>query len=305
MKKFAGLVRRELREHPALYAGPLVVNLFIAVSTLLLVARAVGSVENLRSIVEAINMADPDTFEAGRNALIASPIAAVIGVTVAVGYFYFIDCLYAERRERTILFFKSFPVTDTETVLSKLFCGVVVLPLLSLAAFALTQILVLTVVSVAMSFAGGSIAGLWSLAGILANWVFILYALVSCALWYAPFIAFLILVSAWAKRAVFLWSIAPFLIIQAEFLFPGRNVLAPLVFGHISGYAAAAFAIDGIVGVNAGGELSERFRAGTVNPLALADPGGFLSEPALWAGLLVACFFVTAAIFLRRYRDDS
>jgi len=305
MNTFVGLLKRELREHPALYTGPLAVNLFIAISALLLVARAVGSVENLRSIVGAISMADTSTFEAGRNALIASPVAAVLGVTVAVGYFYFIDCLYAERKERTILFFKSFPVTDSETVLSKLFCGVVVLPALSFAAFAVTQIFVLIVASIAMAFAGGSPGGLWSIPGIVSNWIFILYVLVSCALWYAPFIAFLLLVSAWAKRAVFLWSIAPLFVVQAEWLLPGRNVLAPVLFDHLSGYPLAAFAFEEVRGANDESALVEWFQTGALNPLTLADPAGFLSQPALWTGLLVAGAFITAAIFLRRYRDDS
>lgn len=305
MKRFVGLLKRELREHPALYVGPLGVNLFIAVSALLLIARAIGSAENLRSIVGAIDLADPSSFEAGRNALIASPIALVVVVTIAVGYFYFIDCLYAERKERTILFFKSFPVSDTETVLSKLFCGVVVLPALSLVAFAITQIFVLIVVSVAMAAAGGSPGSLWTLGGILSNWTFIFYVLVSCAIWYSPFIAYFLFVSAWAKRAVLLWSAMPFLAMHAEWLLPGPAVLTPIVLRHISGYPAAAFAIEEVVATNNESPLTGWFRDQGLSPLMFADPGGLLTEPALWVGVSIAALLVTGAIYLRRYRDDS
>lgn len=305
MKSFTGLLKRELQEHPALYVGPLGVNLFVAVSALLLVARAIGSAENLRNIVGVINLADEQAREFGRSALIASPMWLVIVVTIAIGYFYFIDCLYAERKERTILFFKSFPITDTETVLSKLCCGIIVLPALSLASFAVTQIFVLIVVSIALAAAGGSPAELWSAGTILSNWLFTFYVLVSCALWYAPFIAFLVLVSAWAKRAVFLWSVMPFFVIQAEYLLPGRNFVAPLIFGHMSGYPAAAFT-SGIAIAGAGPDaLAGLFEGGTLRPLMLIDVGGFLTEPALWVGGIVAAAFVTAAIYLRRYRDDS
>lgn len=305
MKTFVGLLKRELREHPALYVGPLGVNLFITVSALILIARAVGSAENLRGIVGAINLADPATFEAGRNALLASPVGFIIAVTIAVGYFYFIACLYDERKDRTILFFKSFPVTDTETVLSKLFCGVVLLPALSLIAFAITQLFVLIVASIALALAGGSPGALWSPGGIVSNWVFILYVLVSCALWYAPFIGYLLLVSAWAKRAVFLWSIMPFIVMHAEWLLPGPNVLIPLVINHFTGYAFAAFDLTGIADPNDESAFMNWFQDQALNPLMFADVGGFLSEPALWVGLLIAALFVTAAIFMRRYRDDS
>lgn len=305
MKRFVGLLKRELLEHPALYVGPLGVNLLIAVSALLLVARAIGSAENLRDIVGMIDLADPASLEAGRNALIASPIALVVVVTIAVGYFYFIDCLYAERRDRTILFFKSFPVTDTETVLSKLFCGIVVLPALSLIAFAITQVFVLIVASIAMAAAGGSPGSLWSFGAMVSNWLFIFYVLVTCAIWYSPFIAYFLFVSAWAKRAVLLWSLLPFLAMHAEWLLPGPAFLTPLVLDHIAGYPAAAFAMDVVVSSNDDGAMLDWLHSSALTPLTFADPGGFLSEAALWVGALIAALLVIGAIYLRRYRDDS
>ena len=305
MKAFIGLLRRELQEHPALYVGPLGVNLFVAVSALLLVARAIGSADNLRSIAGYIDLADERTREIGSSALITSPMWLVIVVTIAIGYFYFLDCLYAERKDRTILFFKSFPVTDTQTVVSKLFCGIILLPALSLVTFALTQLFVLIVISIALAAAGGSPAGLWNVGTMLSNWAFTLYVLVSCALWYAPFIAFLVLVSAWAKRAVLLWSILPFFVIQAEFLLPGPNFIAPVIFRHMGGYPAAAFALGDVFSSGDESAMANFFSEGALSPLGLADPAGFLSEPALWVGAMVAALFVVAAIYLRRYRDDT
>lgn len=310
MKPFLGLLRRELQEHPALYVGPLGVNLFVAVSALLLVARAIGSPENLRNIVGLIDAAGDQALNVGRSALIASPMWLVIIVTIAIGYFYFIDCLFAERKERTILFFKSFPISDTETVLSKIVCGVVVLPALSLAAFAVTQVFVLIVVSIALAAAGGSPSALWSAGTLLSNWAFTSYVLVTCALWYSPFIAFLVLASAWAKRAVFLWSLLPLFVIQAEFLLPGRNFIGPQIMRHFTGYPRAALEFAGAEFGNFSGEFGEsefaKFLAdGALSPLRLMNPGGFITEPALWIGCSIAAAFVAAAIYLRRYRDDS
>lgn len=305
MKTYLALVKRELQEHPALYVGPLGVNLFFALTALLLVARAIGSPENLRNIVDMLNLADERALEIGRNALFASPMWIVIVVTMVIGYFYFIDCLFAERRERTILFFKSFPVSDTQTVLSKVFCGLVVLPVLSLAAFAVTQLFVLVVVSAAIAAGGGAVGSVWNAASMLENWVFTLYVLLTSALWYSPLIAFFLLVSAWAKRAAFLWSLLPLFVIQAEYLLPGRNFVAPVIVGHITGYPAAAFNFVEITGALSDESFGDRMASVMPSPLSFTNMGGFLSEPALWLGMIVAGLFIAAAIYLRRYRDDS
>ena len=39
--------------------------------------------------------------------------------------------------------------------------------------------------------------------------------------------------------------------------------------------------------------------------LAYIDIGKFLTSPAMWAGVVVCGLFITAAIYVRRYRDDS
>lgn len=301
MKPFVGLVRREIWEHPALFVGPLGANLFVALSMLIAIARGIGSAENLAAIAESLDLADDSMLAAGRNLVFASPAALVVAVTVAVGYFYFLDCLFAERKERSILFFKSFPVTDMQTVLAKLCAGIVVLPALSLAAFAATQLLVVIVASIALLAVCGSAGPLWSLGALLANWVFVLYVLVTAALWYAAIIAFLVLVSAWAKRAVYLWSLTPLFVMQAELLLPGANHFGRLFFGHVGAYPFAAFTLPA--------DLRERgaqtFGEDGIRLLALCDPIGFIAAPALWINLGVAAVFVAGAIALRRYRDDS
>jgi ABC-2 type transport system permease protein len=245
-------------------------------------------------------MVDESFIAVGRNFLFASPVALVVLVTIVVGYFYFLSCLFTERTERSILFFKSFPVTDAKTVLSKLFTGVVLLPVLSLAAFAIAQAFVLIVTSAALLLAGGSLGTIWNASALFSNWLLVLYVLVSCALWYAPFIAFLMLVSAWAKKAVLLWSMVPFFIIQAEFLLPVPRLFGPIVLGHMRGYVQAAFEFRDEVEAGAAA-----FGNQPLNFLSLTDPVGLITQPALWVGLVIAAALMYGAIYLRRYRDDS
>jgi ABC-2 type transport system permease protein len=305
MRAFVGLVKRELWEHPVLYVGPIAANAFFALTTIVLVVRAIGSQENLRNIVSGLNMAGDTAIEVGRNLLLASPIAMVVGVTTVVGYFYFVECLYAERKERSILFFKSMPVTDTLTVLSKLFSGAVLLPVLSVLAFIVTQLLVTVFASAAIAFTDGEAGMLLNAGSLLRNWIFTFYVLLSAVLWCAPFIAFLMLASAWAKRAVFLWSLSPLLVMHVESLLPGTNVLGRAIIGHLGGYLAAAFSSDLEWSTARGNALQRAVETGPRHVLELADPIGFVLEPALWVGGAIAAAFVTGAIWLRRNRDDS
>ena len=43
----------------------------------------------------------------------------------------------------------------------------------------------------------------------------------------------------------------------------------------------------------------------SVSLLGSIDIVGFLTSPSLWAGLIVCGLFTTAAIYVRRYRDES
>lgn len=303
MNKFVALLRREVWEHPALYVGPLGANLFVAISMLLLIARGIDSEEQLRMLAEGLEISGDAAFGAIRNLIFSSPAALVLAVTTFVGYFYFLDCLYAERKDRSILFFKSLPVTDMETVLSKLVCGALLLPGLSFAAFVVTQLLVLIVASVAFLIVGASLGGLWPAEALLSGWALALYWLLSSVLWYAPFIGFLIFVSAWARKAVFLWSLTPWFAVQAEFLITGQSYLGRLLFGRLGGYFPAAFQfqLSGERVVNGPRSLAET----SFSFVELADPLGFLMRPALWTGFALTAVLVTAAIYLRRYRDDS
>jgi ABC-2 type transport system permease protein len=305
MNAFVGLVKRELWEHPVLYVGPAAANAFFALTTLVLVVRGIGTEENLRNIVSGLNMAGDTAIEVARNLLLASPIAVVFAVTIFVGYFYFIDCLYAERKERSILFFKSMPVTDTLTVMSKLFSGAIILPVLSVSAFIITQLCVMVISSVALALTGGEPSMLWNVSSLTQNWVFAFYVLLSAVLWFGPFIGFLLLASAWAKRSAFLWSLSPLLLMHVESILPGPNYFGRIVLGHLRGYFGAAFSTDIEIAGSTPGAIARSMESGPRHVVELADPIGLLAEPGLWIGGVVATAFVAGAIWLRRNRDDS
>src|SRR5271165_2660946 len=83
-------------------------------------------------------------------------------VAFLVGIFYSLDALHGERRDRSILFWKSMPVSDLTTVLSKASIPLVVLPVIVLALTVTVQLIMRTVNIVIALATGAGKATLWT-----------------------------------------------------------------------------------------------------------------------------------------------
>ena len=130
--------------------------------------------------------------------------ALIMGIALVVGIFYSLDTLYGERRDRSILFWKSMPVSDLTTVLSKLAIPLVVIPVLSFAIALVTQFIMLLLASTVLLGSGANIAALWTQQSFLRFSLELFYHMLTVhGLWYAPLYAWLLLVSATAPRAPF------------------------------------------------------------------------------------------------------
>ena len=281
-RPFYWSVRREVWEHRAIYMAPLIV------AALAVCAFMIGFVrwhDEIRAM---------SAFElAKRRDLTIVPFgfaaAAILLTGVIVGVFYCLDALNAERRDRSILFWKSMPVSDLTTVLSKAAIPVAVLPAVVLVVALLAQAIML-VLSIAVLLANGvSPARFWSASQWLQMPVILIYGLAVHALWYLPVYAWLLVVSAWAKRAPFLWAVLPF--------FAGF-VLERIAFGTSRLFALFKYRLFG--------GMTEAFAASTHGPitqLSQLEPIRFLSAPGLWLGLAVAAVLLAVAVRLRRYRD--
>src|SRR5207247_499338 len=112
--------------------------------------------------------------------------------------------------ERSILFWKSLPVSDLTTVLSKTSVPLVVLPLVSFAVIVATQFMML-LISTAALLPSGLAATTWANFNLLQQSLVLLYGLIAIALWHAPIYGWALLVSGWVRRATFLWAVLPLL----------------------------------------------------------------------------------------------
>ncbi len=273
-------VRRELWENRSIYIAPL------AAAAVFLFGFVVNMV-TLRRRIHGVWPPDPAQQHhvlATRYELAA---ALIMGTALIVGIFYSLDALYGERRDRSILFWKSLPVSDLTTVLSKITIPLVILPLLSFAITVATQFIMLLLSSAILAGSGVNIGTLWAEASFFHVSLVLLYHLLTVhGVWYAPLYGWLLLVSALAPRAPFIWAfLPPFVICGVE----------KIAFNTSHFLALLQYRLLGPGGAMAPDNHPKDFMATLI-------PEHFFSTPGLWTGLVVAAVFLFAAVRLRRYR---
>jgi ABC-2 type transport system permease protein len=282
-------VRRELWENHSLYVAPLAVaalGLFGFVITL------IHPPKNKEMGLAAIN----PSFEPTALAMPYSHAAMLLTLTaLIVAMFYCLDALHGERRDRSILFWKSLPVSDLTTVLAKAGIPLLVLPLIVFAIVVAMQLTMLLLSIATLLISGGGVATLCRQLPFFQLEFVLFYSLIVISLWYAPLYAWLLLVSAWARRTTFLWAVLPPLAIAlVEFITFHTWYFASLLKDRVFGFDADAFNLK----MPDGTTIDPHFI-----PITQITPGRFLGSPGLWIGLLFAAAFLAAAIRLRRYRD--
>lgn len=298
------LIRRELWEHRSLYVVPAVLGLVIVLIEL--TGQAAVSAFGAHIDIALLGATNIGVNE--RGAIISALLSAFSGLFVfemlILTIFYSLDSLYAERKDKSILFWRSMPVTDAETVISKLLIALVIIPFVTLGFIALTHLLVLLITSIWVGMRGANAWHLiWSAAPLFDNWAATVIFVLSVSLWLSPFVGWFLLVSAYTKRSPTLMSILPLIILpllersilSSHLLFDAiyaRSVHIPIRrnidFGGL--FSSAGFSIEGITDISL---------------VAMLDIGKFLTSPGLWLGLVVCALFSTAAIYVRRFRDDS
>jgi ABC-2 type transport system permease protein len=282
-RPFYWSVRRELWENRSIYVAPLVVA---AVALFGFLISSIGLPDRRRAVL----LLGP----AKARAAIEVPydVAAMMLILTAfvVGFFYCLDALYGERRERSILFWKSLPVSDRTTVLSKTSIPLLVLPLVTFVIIVATQLVMLLWTSVLLITHGLSPASTWTYVPFFQQCLVLLYGLAAIAMWHTPIYGWALLVSGWARRATFLWAVLPLIAISVfEKITFNTSHFAALLKDRLFGFAANAFAFVPHRGVG-------------IDSLVQLTPGRYLSTPGLWLGLLFAAVCFVAAIRMRRYR---
>jgi len=277
-RPFFWSLQRELWENRYIYIAPFAVTAILLLGFVL--SATVGIWQrplHIDATQSPEKLADPFNLAA----------LFIMGVTFIVSLFYSIDCLYGERRDRSILFWKSLPVSDLTTVLSKAAIPTVILPLFSYVLTVAVQCFMLLYSTLVVAASGQSVAMLWSKVHLFQMSSGLLYHIVTGhILWYAPMYAWFILVSAWSRRAPFLWAFLP-----------------PIGIGIFEHFTFHTRHFLGLIHYRFSGPESQLKGHEAMGGMFSIDAGAFFSAPGLWIGLVFAALCLAAAVRLRRYRE--
>ena len=302
---YLALVRRELWEHRAIFVTPLVIGTIVTLGTLTAL-MFVGEFQNELNlaIFGAQNVAGEFERRAALTAFFGGTSWLFLLGLGVLTVFYALDALYAERKDKSILFWRSLPVTDAETVISKLVTAVLVIPAIAIAGIIVTHLVNLVITSVWVASKGGSAGTLiWSSVPFFDNWMATILVIYATAIWMSPFLGWFLFVSAWTKRAPFMIAFLPLVLVpMIEGIFLRSAHFAEAVWGR--GAKIPLFQAD----INVEeffDEDSLHLSEEMISLLAHIDLGRFLSSVDTWIGIVVCGLLTTAAIYVRRYRDES
>jgi ABC-2 type transport system permease protein len=325
MKTMKWLVQREFWEHKgSMFWAPIAVATAIVLFIGGTVTYAIG-MGRMRGVIningneaemsEVVNalttrhqQALVDTL-AGGYLFASAPLYIMMGFTI---FFYCLGALYEERRDRSILFWKSLPVSDQQTVLSKLVTAIGIIPLIIIAVAVLASLAILLMACTALAVNGINLFDdIVATPSVYLAPLQLLGMLPVYALWALPTIGWLLMVSAWAKSKVFLWAvgtpvIAIVIVKWAETLFGVdlnadwfiQNVVARGLLGLAPGSWFGFENIEPALVVEGSRRAVDLSRV-------LAQSWGTLASPGVWIGAIAGAAMIFAAMRLRRWKDEG
>lgn len=323
MNTMKWLVKREYWEHKGgFFWAPVIVGaimtFFVAAS--LFFAVAMGRNDHFMigttSVTELSTAMTPEQQSEAATALatgymgMSSPLFGVLGFVV---FFFCLGSLFDERKDRSVLFWKSLPISDSATVLSKAAIALIVAPLITLVIATLCSMLWMLLICITGEWFGVHVFGqVLSAPGLYLSPFQVAAILPVYALYALPTIGWLMMVSAWARTKPFLWAVgAPILtgilLVWANALFGlgwntnwfWENIVGR---GLLSVMPGAWFLHHGVV--NAIG-VSDGAHQHSDMGLIMTQSWKAFTTADMWIGVAAGAAMIYAAIRLRRWRDEG
>ena len=321
MKTFVWLVKREFWEHRGgfLWAPLVAGSVFLILNVMALVAAEVIGMRqgihfggnDLHMLIEKADAGDLAKVGTGLDLALLSA-TGIIGIVMGfVVLFYCLGALYDDRRDRSILFWKSLPISDTRTVLAKVVSAVVMVPVIAVVIGIAIGVLQLILFAIVLSFHGINVWQLLMLAHPVRTVLAMITAVPLYALWALPAVGWLMLCSAWARSKPFLWAVAAPLVVGLMvtwFNIMGLFNQSSIWFWHHIVQRIILSVFPGSNLVFDERQMQAIAQLGDDAPSAILTPGSsllLLGSPELWIGVVAGAALIAAAIWFRRVRDDS
>jgi ABC-2 type transport system permease protein len=275
-------LRRETWEHRSIWIAPLALAVFLLLAF-------ISSLPALERQVAALHGPNPEAAHLNVHAPYGAMTMAMLGIVFLVGVFFCADALQGERRDRSVLFWKSLPISDATTVIAKFLVPLALLPLIAFSLALSLHLIFLTLSSIVLLFSGSDVALFVDHVGPIDFNLAALYAAAAMTLWHAPIYGWLLLVSALARRAAFVWATTPIVaVVAAEYQLYGTVRFFGYVKYMTYGWVTRTF------------DFTD-----PMTMLESASPMRLLSTPSLWIGLIFTAGCMAAAVYLRRHREPG
>ncbi len=317
MNTFPWLLKREYWEHRGGFLrAPLIASgIFLFIN---LMAIITGEIFSRRAGI-SINGAQMDTItrELQNNGANVGAVldmamysaASIAGVVlIFVVFFYCLGALYDDRRDRSVLLWKSLPISDRDTVLSKLASAGLVAPVIAVLSGIACALVMLLMTAITASLHGLPVWHLLSESHPFKV-MFTLLALIPVNLvWALPTLGWLLLVSAWARSKPFLWAVG--IPLGAGILLSWFNLLSALnlssgwFWQHIVGRILLGAVPMGWLGNS--GDLLRHVTSPQqlVDSVTVSHAYAQLIQPQFWIGAIVGAAMIVAAIWMRNKRSE-
>jgi len=304
------LVKREVWEHKSFWIVPIVVACLSVLGSLYGAgALIVAAHQGVLSINNVTISGGADT-RAGLHVGMLAMASLFNIVMLFMVWFYLMDCLYADRKDRSVLFWRSMPVSDTRMVLAKLFTSMVTAPALMFVLIVITEIVVGIIFTIAAAIIGVNVFHDAFYPGtIILTWIVLVFALIQQSLWLLPYWGWFMLCSAWAKKLVIAWAVLiPLGAILIELIVFRTHYLTNGIFGHLGrgvmllgGYDQHGLHMRAF---NGNGGNGAAFGAPNNQVITFGSVAHMFALPEMWIGVGIGIVFILGAIWLRHNRSE-
>ena len=309
MKTFLMLLKREYWEHQtSMIKAPIGLGIALTVFTVLSMMLGIG---HLRDIPVGFPLRtvplSTDVAQIACQSILFGVSTIFNTVLLIVISYYSLSALFEERKDRSILFWKSLPISETNMVVAKLFTALVVTPVAAWVVMMLTGLIGLVLGTISLAIAGTSTLALWQIGTILSSWTDLFLRLFLQSLALFPFVAWLMLCSAYAKRSPFLYAILlPIVLVILEKMLMPFNVISRFVgyqYQHLFIFWNSSIMLKTHSNLRKL-ELSVKGAAFEKPFALLTNFHGLLQSPYYWFSMGVGAVFICLAIFIRERRYE-
>ena len=315
MNRLAALVKREFWENKGAFrTTPLVFGGILLAAQIMFLITFNHFDNEFQSLKELL------LFIAQQDVALRSKVLYEINLSMSVlfsmilgfvVFFYLLGSLYDDRKDRSILFWKSLPASDTLTIGSKLLSAMVVAPLIFWVVYVLTHILIMLLFSaVIVTLGENPWTLLLSLGSPFKAWSLVLTSWLAQAIWALPLYGWLMLVSSFAPRIPLLFAILPPVVLGVLELwidFLKTFTVSDNLFGLFGKWYANSPLIGsaGDHGNEFGVALGVAITSDFDHQVTVANILDRLFSSQMLINLVVAVVFFGAALWLRRRATES